>query len=95
MAFDVAQAFDVLPRIAVLAIAHPDLLRTWIGALAAPLSCPRRHRPFMIANAGLPEGCALSVAAMVFADMELHPFIQEKVPSAVLSSKEGRKCNWK
>ena len=93
-ALDLQKAFNTLPRVPVLALAElvglpAGLVRGWSGALTG---VQRRFKvrgsvgPALLANAGFPEGDAMSVVAMALVDLALHHHIAAQVPlSKVIS----------
>ena len=91
---DLIQAFNALPRTPILhfmAILRvcPRIMRAWGHAL---VSMERRFKlhngvgPSLLSSTGFPEGCALSVTAMLAHNLLAHFYVQLRFPSVRLWS---------
>ena len=89
---DLVKAYNMLPRIPVLHVmrrlgVHDSILRAWGGAL---VGLARRFKirsscgPAIRSTTGFPEGCALSVTAMLGLNFLRHAFCQQVIPSCTL-----------
>ena len=91
---DLVKAFNLLPRVPVLAAARvvgidPSITRAWAGALHG---LERRFRirgstgPPIRSVTGFAEGCGMSCVAMAITNLALHAHVKERVPTSGLAT---------
>jgi hypothetical protein len=91
---DLIKAFNMLPRTPILHFmsilnVNPKVMHAWGMAL---VSMERRFKlhncvgPSLLSSTGFPEGCALSVTAMLAHNLVGHSFVKLRYPSVTLWS---------
>ena len=91
---DLEKAFNLIPRVPVMAAARvlglaEPLLKAWHGALCTMrrrFKIRGSHGPGILSSTGYPEGCALSCVSMAIVDIAMHCQLRYVSPHATVSS---------